>query len=157
MNQESGMSNVNIGSLSPDGNFYWDGAHWKAAISPDGGWSWNGAAWAPTFQSPAVPMPPAPYASPRTLGVWVIALLGLNIAIALVQVFVVDPYFAMTLTFGNQQVLDTVDIAGAVIVTTTSVMFLIWFRRLYSNLAALGAQELRSTPGWAVGWWFIPI
>jgi hypothetical protein len=30
------MPDANVGVLSPDGNFYWDGAQLKAAVSPDG-------------------------------------------------------------------------------------------------------------------------
>ena len=35
------------GELSPDGNYYWDGARWTSAVSPDGAWRWNGRAWKP--------------------------------------------------------------------------------------------------------------
>ena len=38
----------------------------------------------------------------------------------------------------------------------TVVAFLLWLHRCYENLAALGERGLRFTPGWAVGWWFIP-
>jgi hypothetical protein len=38
----------------------------------------------------------------------------------------------------------------------TVVMFLVWLHRAHSNLATLGARNLDFTPGWAVGWWFIP-
>ena len=38
----------------------------------------------------------------------------------------------------------------------TVVMFLIWLHRAHSNLEALNARNLEFTPGWAVGWWFIP-
>ena len=33
------------GQLSPDGNWWWDGAQWVSTISPDGRWRWNGATW----------------------------------------------------------------------------------------------------------------
>ena len=36
------------------------------------------------------------------------------------------------------------------------VSFLLWFYRAYSNLRRLGLHNLRYTPGWAVGSWFIP-
>lgn len=39
----------------------------------------------------------------------------------------------------------------------TGVLFLMWIHRAHSNLPALGAQNLRFSPGWAVGYWFIPI
>jgi hypothetical protein len=38
----------------------------------------------------------------------------------------------------------------------TVVMFLVWLHRAHTNLGALGARNLEFTPGWAVGWWFIP-
>lgn len=38
----------------------------------------------------------------------------------------------------------------------TVVMFLVWLHRAHSNLGALGARNLEFTPGWSVGWWFIP-
>jgi hypothetical protein len=39
----------------------------------------------------------------------------------------------------------------------TSIVFLVFFHRAYSNLALLGPNEQRWTTGWAVGSWFIPI
>jgi hypothetical protein len=38
-----------------------------------------------------------------------------------------------------------------------AVIWLVWQYRAHSNLAALGSSNLRFKPGWAVGWWFIPI
>ena len=38
----------------------------------------------------------------------------------------------------------------------TIIFFLIWLHRAYKNLPALGAKNLEFSPGWAVGWWFIP-
>lgn len=34
-----------IGLLSPDGTWYWDGADWKPAVTPDRMWRWNGQSW----------------------------------------------------------------------------------------------------------------
>jgi hypothetical protein len=39
----------------------------------------------------------------------------------------------------------------------TVIFFLIWMHRSYKNLDPLGARHLEHTPGWAVGYWFIPI
>jgi hypothetical protein len=36
------------------------------------------------------------------------------------------------------------------------VFFLIWEYRAFNNLSALNAQHLEYTPGWSVGWWFVP-
>lgn len=38
-----------------------------------------------------------------------------------------------------------------------TVLFLVWIYRAHKNLSYLGATDLRFTPGWAVGWFFIPI
>lgn len=38
----------------------------------------------------------------------------------------------------------------------TVVFFLIWEHRSFKNLAALQAQNLEFSPGWSVGWWFVP-
>jgi hypothetical protein len=36
------------------------------------------------------------------------------------------------------------------------VVFLLWVHRADANLPALGGRELKFSPGWAVGWWFVP-
>lgn len=36
------------------------------------------------------------------------------------------------------------------------VIFLVWFYRVNKNLRRLGNDNLEFTPGWAVGWFFIP-
>lgn len=38
----------------------------------------------------------------------------------------------------------------------TIIFFLIWLYRAFNNLPALQARNLEFSPGWAVGWWFIP-
>ena len=37
------------------------------------------------------------------------------------------------------------------------VLFLRWLHLCYRNLLELGTKGLRFTPGWAVGYWFVPI
>ena len=36
------------------------------------------------------------------------------------------------------------------------VFILIWEYRAFNNLSALKARNLEFSPGWAVGWWFVP-
>jgi hypothetical protein len=38
----------------------------------------------------------------------------------------------------------------------TIIFFLIWLFKAFYNLPALRARNLEFSPGWAVGWWFIP-
>lgn len=40
---------------------------------------------------------------------------------------------------------------------TGLVLFMVWIHRAHKNLRALGADCLRFSPGWAVGYFFIPI
>ena len=39
----------------------------------------------------------------------------------------------------------------------SGIVFLVWFHKVYRNLPALGAASTEYSPGWAVGWWFIPV
>jgi hypothetical protein len=36
-------------------------------------------------------------------------------------------------------------------------LFLAWLHRIVANGPALGGRALRFTPGWAIGWWFVPV
>ena len=47
--------------------------------------------------------------------------------------------------------------ANAAILFVTAAFFLVWVYRAHANVHALGFNELKFSPGWAVGWWFIPI
>lgn len=42
------------------------------------------------------------------------------------------------------------------ILLATIVLFLCWLYRAHANLEHLRPTHLEFTPGWAVGWWFIP-
>ena len=39
----------------------------------------------------------------------------------------------------------------------SAIAFLMWVHRAHKNLPSLGVTDLRFTPGWAVGWFFVPI
>ena len=39
----------------------------------------------------------------------------------------------------------------------TAIVFLVWLYRAEVNARALGAQDMMVSPGWAVGWFFIPL
>lgn len=43
------------------------------------------------------------------------------------------------------------------ILLTTSIGFLRWIYRAHVNVRALGASGLKYSPGWSVGWFFVPI
>ena len=56
----------------------------------------------------------------------------------------------------NDARVGLIALAELAILISTAVVFLMWFHRVYRNLPALGAAGLRFTPGWVVGYWFIP-
>ena len=39
----------------------------------------------------------------------------------------------------------------------TVILFLMWIHRAHRNLPSLGNTNLKYSPGWAVGWFFVPI
>ena len=51
----------------------------------------------------------------------------------------------------------TVAMIGLAISVVTMVAWLVWQHRAQRNLSRLGVRQLRFTPGWSVGWWFVPI
>jgi len=38
----------------------------------------------------------------------------------------------------------------------TAVVWLVWLKKAYGNLKLVGSQQSKFSPGWAVGYWFVP-
>lgn len=55
---------------------------------------------------------------------------------------------------GLSAVVGLLDVA---VLVATGITFLMWFHRVRANLPALGVTDARWSPGWAVGWWFVPV
>lgn len=51
----------------------------------------------------------------------------------------------------------TIGITQTLVFIVTSILFCVWIHRVYKNLPALNANGLKYSPGWAVGWFFVPI
>ena len=151
------MTDVSTGALSPDGNYYWDGTRWVSSMSEDGWWRWNGVAWTAHLRPSAEPKVAAPYRPLRSLSVWLTVLIALSMLMAVIEAGVARLYYAETVSWGDLQVEYSVGIAGLVLLVPTAWIFLAWFARAHRNLPALGGTNLHFTPGWAVGWWFVPI
>ena len=45
---------------------------------------------------------------------------------------------------------------ASLLALSTGIVWLVWQHRGHSDLWARGVQRLRYSPGWAVGWWFVP-
>ncbi len=50
----------------------------------------------------------------------------------------------------------TLGVVQLLVFIVTAVIFLIWVYRASKNLKPLGVQNQKYSPGWAVGWFFIP-
>lgn len=49
-----------------------------------------------------------------------------------------------------------IGIAQIVVFLATAIVWLFWLHRAYANLRLVGSRKTELTPGWAVGYWFIP-
>lgn len=106
------------------------------------------------------------YRSAKSLSIAVIALLAVQVAcyalyLILSTVQIAKPDMVLDTDDGASLSIPFLFIGLISIVEllarlATVVVFLIWLHRTYSNLSPLKASGLEFTPGWAVGWWFIP-
>jgi hypothetical protein len=151
----------------------WDGQAWLPI---------PGAAPPPAFSAPAVPQPgyyqqsytPASefrFASLRQPATWVYILLAVTMVATVIYIAgAAMQYQAIgDLTSGSgaffenvQNVDDADDVISAGVIfqalaqVGTAAVFIWWLRRAIVNTHALRNQDLPFTPGWAIGWWFIP-
>jgi hypothetical protein len=104
------------------------------------------------------------YRSASTLSRIVIGLFAVQLGcyaiyaiLSVVQIAAPDLYLdgdrAITLPY---MVIGLLSLVESLARLGTIVMFLVWLYRVYTNFPALRVQHLDFTPGWAVGWWFIP-
>ena len=109
--------------------------------------------------------PAIQYRSPKTLSYVAIFLLGGLLVINLLNMFFgfgeIYFYRDIELAPGEHMsiwllLIGLVAIVQVLIYIATVVFFLVWLFRVYKNLTPLQAPNPEYTPGWAVGWWFIP-
>jgi hypothetical protein len=97
----------------------------------------------------------------------VLVLLGLTIALDLVSLIVLGAQRSLldrgvggiSLAEWHTSVsrVNRLAVIEQLLYLATTVAFLMWVHRVYLNLARAGAAGLRFTPGWAVGYWFVPV
>jgi hypothetical protein len=57
----------------------------------------------------------------------------------------------------NDQLMGIMGYVQTGLLVLTLILFMMWVHRANQNIRAFGAQDLKFTPGWAVGWFFVPI
>ena len=134
---------------------YWDGQHWTDSHAPIG--------------TPIV----EPSNPPRDLGIAEgVAVAGMTL-IAVLAVFsiVADAQYISVLNDlidgvgrdpsevdDSRNLVDVATLAFSLAVFPLGpAVFLPWFYRAYTNLTRFGLRNLRFTPGWSIGAWFVPI
>src|SRR5688572_9717366 len=117
----------------------------------------------------------------RKIEFWTILLLGLHIVMCVVGIVLSGTELVLASKYpeavhsslsnedvdftqlpgGMRQLLISLLVLATAVVeflgfVAAIVVFLVWMRRSYINLKALGVRGLEYSPGWAVGCWFIP-
>jgi hypothetical protein len=143
----------------------------------DDGWdqAWNAfVAWEPksvevprSGLAPDVRAPSVRFGSSSTRANWAVALVALASVLALVAAVLwaghVSTLRGLKKDAVSKAAAQTSEDRAAAIegfvvfaVLFAGIPWLMWQHRAQSNLRALGAEGLRFTPGWVVGWWLIP-
>lgn len=158
--------------MSNDVNSYTGIVDWGSGKSSDAALPWSGDASSvndPAGPATAAPAAPAvPYATARSRAMWavgflvLVTLLSLGSAAStwlqtdLLQRVKVGTFLADDITQHETRE-DMLGLALLAASIGSMIAFLMWMHRANRNLRSLGAANPRFTPGWVVGWWFIPI
>ncbi len=108
----------------------------------------------------AAPEPTEGFRDPTRLTNWTRGFLYASIASYLPQIWLDTRGL---LRGGGQGALEDrsdavlLALTGMPIWLITSILVLIWIHRANHNARQLGAADMHFTPGWAVGWYFVPI
>jgi len=108
-----------------------------------------------------VQQPTGKYQSAHARAIWAIVMVAIPSLLALVAAGFWASFGSAlagsTLRAGTDTVASALDGWMALTLLGGALAWLLWQYRAHANLRALGSADLRYTPGWAVGWWFIPI
>lgn len=89
----------------------------------------------------------------------IVAYIALSITVALGQIGEITG--AVDLENGEMGpiplLVSVAYMAFAVVFVATIVLVAMWIYRAHANVQAAGAEPLANSPGWAVGWFFVPI
>lgn len=146
-------------TLWAQGNFSPQVLYWREGMSE----------WRPVAElfGSAVSLPPSPRwaKNPATLTQFLCVMLWISLGVAIVSgslsAISVMTGSAAQVEIETLTLRDIVEILigllGLVVYITTAIAFCMWTHRANRNARALGAAQMKFTPGWAVGWYFIPI
>lgn len=58
---------------------------------------------------------------------------------------------------GNDARVQLIGVMQLCAFVLTAIVWLVWLHRAYANLRLVGSRKSQFTPGWAVGYWFVPV
>jgi Domain of unknown function (DUF4328) len=99
----------------------------------------------------------------------VLALLGLGLLSNVISIFSsMGQFMLLSSVLDGAQITDAqaaandarqrgINIIQIAVFIATVIFWLLWQYRAYSNLSLVGSRDTEETPGWSVGYWFIPI
>ena len=108
------------------------------------------------------------FTSLRTPAIWTCVLLGFFVLFTMLAVAADIEQAVRAGQLRNGEVVAQADLEDAdtlldgmkglqvLAVIGTAPLFIWWMQRAVRNLPALGATGQKHSPGWAIGWWFIP-
>ena len=109
----------------------------------------------------------APFSSPEGAGKWTkrlliagVVLSGVAIVSGLLQIELLSRAAGGGISDAEAAANDLrqqfIGILQVLLLLATAIAFLVWFHRTHKNLPGLEGRELKYTPGWAVGGFFVP-
>ena len=118
---------------------------------------------APDLRSPSG----GSFQSGHNRAMWTMGLIALSMALSLAGVGAWGVHLGSIGSFERgaktvQQLQDSKDLGlgveawVAISIGIAAIPWLLWQFRAHANLRALGVSGLKYSPGWAVGWWFVP-
>jgi hypothetical protein len=137
----------------------------EAVAGPAGAFLPPAGATLPLSHDSPSTAPAAPFGRLQTVSVLAVRWLSFAVALSVAS-FAVDGLWlkdagADPIQINNLvsvgKLIDTANIVQLVTTIVGAVLFLVWLRRAYGNLGALGIGRPRRTRGWAVGGWFVPV
>lgn len=106
--------------------------------------------------------PGAGFRDPTVLTKWTRGLLYTSLAVSLASAYIGSVFVASGVEYeGSFVALVAAGMLWGMFVNlvalVTGILVLMWIYRANHNARQLGASDMEFTPGWAVGWYFVPI
>jgi hypothetical protein len=140
---------------SPDGEWYWDGAQWRAAFSPDRRWRWDGQSWVPAVPQQVQRWRYEPTEWTRRLQLIVIGVTVLGILVALIgfpTVLMPAVQQSVDRSLALQSANSGVDPQQVRSITTSMINLTLWFSAVL-GLAVAAIFVIGSLRLWQWVYW----